>query len=62
MTLGFASNTPGLDAVSTADLAQRAQVAGIIGKTDYWTPEVHSAAFALPPYIARRLVSALSDL
>ncbi len=61
MTLGFASNTPGLDAISTAELARRAEVAGIVGKTEYWTPEVHSAAFALPPYIARRLGAALSD-
>jgi spermidine synthase len=61
MTLGFASNTPGLDLISTADLARRAEIAGIVGKTDYWTPEVHSAAFALPPYIARCLGAALSD-
>ena len=61
MTLGFASNTPGLDAVPVSELARRAEVAGIAGKTDYWTPEVHAAAFALPPYIARCLGAALSD-
>lgn len=61
MTLGFSSNTPGLDAVPTAELARRAAAAGIVGRTDYWTPEVHSAAFALPPYIARCLGAALSD-
>ena len=61
MTLGFASNTPGLNAISSAELARRAEVAGILGNTDYWTPDVHCAAFALPPYIARNLSAALSD-
>ncbi|MGH7044532.1 MAG: polyamine aminopropyltransferase, partial [Acetobacteraceae bacterium] len=31
------------------------QVAGILGTTQYWTPEIHAAAFRLPPYIARHL-------
>lgn len=62
MTLGFASNTLGLDAVPMAEIARRADVAGIVGTTDYWTPEMHLAAFALPPYIARHLTAALIDL
>ena len=62
MAFGFASNTPGLDAIPVPELAHRAELAGIVGKTDYWTPEVHSAAFALPPYIARCLGAALSGL
>ena len=61
MALGFSSNTPGLDAISADKLARRAQAAGITGRTDYWTPELHSAAFALPPYIARCLATAVSD-
>ncbi len=61
MALGFASNRPGLDALSTAELARRAELAGLVGKTEYWTPEVHAAAFALPPYIARYLGAALSS-
>jgi spermidine synthase len=55
MTLGFASNAAGLDRVSAAVLAQRAQDAGIAGRTRYWSPEVHVAAFALPPYVAEQL-------
>ena len=61
MTLGFASNTSGLDSIPIVELAKRAARAGIVGQTEYWTPEVHSAAFALPPYIARCLGAALSD-
>jgi spermidine synthase len=55
MTLGFAAKRAGLDAVDVATIRARAQVAGVLGTTDYWTPEVHAAAFALPPYIARQL-------
>jgi spermidine synthase len=37
--------------VSAETLAQRVAAAGIA--TDYYTPEVHRAAFALPPYVSR---------
>jgi spermidine synthase len=37
--------------VSAATLAQRVAAAGIA--TDYYTPEIHRAAFALPPYVSR---------
>ena len=53
MTLGFAAKQPGLDAVPVETLRQRATAAGISGR--YWTPEVHHAAFQLPPYIAMHL-------
>ena len=53
MTLGFAAKQPGLDAVPVETLRARAVAAGISG--EYWTPEVHHAAFQLPPYIARHL-------
>lgn len=55
MTLGFAAKAPGLDAVPVATIRARAEAAGILGTTGYWTPEVHWAAFQLPPYIARHL-------
>ena len=58
MTLGFAAKAPGLDAVSVAAIRARAEAAGILGTTQYWTPEVHCAAFQLPPYIACHLPSA----
>ena len=57
MTLGFASNDAGLDTIPPAELGRRAQASGLRGRTRYWTPEVHAAAFALPPYIAECLVT-----
>jgi spermidine synthase len=33
----------------------RAEAAGILGTTRYWTPEIHVGAFNLPPYIAEHL-------
>ena len=55
MTLGFAAKQPGLDAVPVATLRARAEAAGILGSTEYWTPELQAGAFHLPPYIARHL-------
>jgi spermidine synthase len=55
MTLGFAAKQPGLDAVPVATLRARAEAAGILGSTEYWTPELQAGAFHLPPYIARYL-------
>ncbi len=57
MTLGFAAKAPGLDAVPVDTIRARAEAAGILGNTQYWTPEVHWSAFQLPPYIARHLPS-----
>jgi spermidine synthase len=55
MTLGWAGKDPALTALSIETIAQRAQQAGILGTTEYWTPQVHAASFWLPPYIARHL-------
>lgn len=55
MALGIASKQAGVDHVSLDVLTRRAEAAGILGRTNYWTPEVHQAAFKLPPYIARLL-------
>lgn len=55
MALGFASGTPGLDRVAPETLRSRAEASGILGHTQYWTPELHAGAFHLPPYIARHL-------
>ena len=52
MALGFAAKAPGLDRVPVEELRRRAAEAGILGRTRYWTPELHAAAFHLPPYIA----------
>jgi len=56
MTLGFAAKQPGLDAVPATTIGARAHAAGIAGSTQYWTPEIHAAAFHLPPYIAKQLL------
>jgi spermidine synthase len=55
MTLGWAGKDPTLTQQTAATIAERAQAAGIIGTTEYWTPEIHRAAFFLPPYISKHL-------
>jgi spermidine synthase len=55
MTLGWAGRDAAQRALAPAELARRAEVAGILGRTRYWTPELHAAAFALPPYISEHL-------
>ena len=54
MALGIAGDRPILP-VPASELVARAQRAGVLGQAEYWSPEVHAAAFALPPYIARSL-------
>lgn len=51
MAFGWASDDPGLRQVPAEDLDRRYRDAGIV--TDYYTPEVHRAAFALPGHVAR---------
>jgi spermidine synthase len=55
MTLGWAAKDASLAAVPIETIRHRARQAGIFGATQYWTPEIHSGAFNLPPYIARHL-------
>ncbi|MFC7734488.1 polyamine aminopropyltransferase [Roseomonas sp. GCM10028921] len=55
MTLGWAAKDATMRAVGVEEIRTRAERAGILGKTGYWTPEIHAAAFHLPPYIARHL-------
>ncbi len=52
MTLGIAAKSPGVGEVTVDVIRTRAQTAGILGSTRYWTPEIHAGAFNLPPYIA----------
>lgn len=51
MTLGWASDDPRLREQPEIDIAERYAASGL--RTRYYTPEVHRAAFALPPYISR---------
>lgn len=55
MTLGWAAKDASLRTVPVETIRARAQAAGILGTTRYWTPEIHAGAFALPPYIAENL-------
>lgn len=56
MTLGIAGNGRALTELPLAEeLALRADCAGILGKTRYWTPQIHRSCFDLPPYIAEHL-------
>lgn len=55
MTLGYASKGDAIGTHDAATIAERARADGILGTTRYWSPQVHVAAFALPPYIAQEL-------
>jgi spermidine synthase len=58
MTLGWAGKDPTFTRTPTEIIRARAHAAGILGSTQYWTPEIHTGAFNLPPYIARNLPGA----
>jgi spermidine synthase len=55
MTLGWSAKDAASRQVDTATIRARAEAAGILGQTQYWTPEIHTGAFNLPPYIAKHL-------
>jgi spermidine synthase len=55
MTLGWAGKDAAMTALPADEIRRRAEVAGILGTTEYWTPEIHAGSFHLPPYIARHL-------
>jgi spermidine synthase len=55
MTLGWAAKDEGLTAVPPDEIRRRAEAAGILGTTRYWTPDIHVGAFNLPPFISQEL-------
>jgi spermidine synthase len=55
MTLGWAAKDAGCRHVEVAEIRRRADVAGVLDTTRYWTPEIHVGAFHLPPYISMHL-------
>lgn len=57
MTLGWAAKDRAMRALPAEEIRRRAERAGVLGRTRYWTPEIHAAAFHLPPYIAENLVA-----
>ena len=59
MAMGWATSDPSLRRATVQTIAQRYQAAGRFA-TQYWTPEVHKAAFALPRFIAEAVERAKS--
>ena len=55
MTLGWAGKDRSLTALPVETIRARAAATGILGHTQYWTPEIHAGSFNLPPYIAKHL-------
>jgi spermidine synthase len=55
MTLGWSGKDKSLTTLAVTDVRVRAEAAGLVGKTEYWTPAIHAGAFNLPPYIGRHL-------
>jgi spermidine synthase len=55
MTLGWAAKDASLTRLPAEAIRARAEAAGVLGTTRYWTPEIHAGAFNLPPYIAEHL-------
>jgi spermidine synthase len=55
MTLGWAGKDASMSGTPAEIIRARAEATGILGQTQYWTPEIHAGAFNLPPYIARHL-------
>lgn len=55
MTLGVAAKGVNPTKQTVEDVRERAEAAGILGSTRYWTPEIHVGSFNLPPYIAENL-------
>lgn len=52
MALGIASNADFVLQLDANRIRSSANAIGLIGQTQYWTADVHVAAFALPPYMA----------
>ena len=55
MTLGIARKGGQLLTGDVEQVRARAAASGIGDNTRYWSPEMHVAAFALPPYVAAQL-------
>jgi spermidine synthase len=53
MVIGFACDTPEYTQQSLQTLSERSS--HINEKTRYYTPEIHKASFAIPPFIQNLL-------
>jgi spermidine synthase len=57
MAMGWAADDAKLRQATVETIAERYKAAGSFA-TQYWTPEVHKAAFALPRFIAEHIAKA----
>jgi spermidine synthase len=55
MAISWASKTTDMKSVTLKELALRVFTQFFIGPTDYYTIHIHTAAFAIPSYIAKKL-------
>ena len=55
MTLGFAAKRAAPSSLVVEEVERRAERAGVLGTTRYWSPAIHVASFTLPPYVAEAL-------
>jgi spermidine synthase len=55
MALGVAAKGRPIGSEPVALIRERAASQGVLGHTRYWTPEIHTGSFNLPPYIAELL-------
>ena len=55
MAVGIASKNAAIGTHDAAEIRRRAERAGVLGTSMYWTPEIQAASFHLPPYIADAL-------
>jgi spermidine synthase len=55
MTLGIAAKDAAVLSRSVEAVRATAEAQGVLGTSNYWTPDIHAGCFNLPPYIARYL-------
>ena len=55
MALGWSAKDAECRHLGAGELRARADAAGVLGTTRYWTPEIHAGSFNLPPYVAEHL-------
>ncbi len=55
MALGWSAKDAASRRLGADEIRARAAAAGVLGRTRYWTPEMHAGAFNLPPYVAKHL-------
>jgi spermidine synthase len=57
MTLGIAAKDAAVLSRNVDEVRATAEAQGVLGTSNYWTPDIHAGSFHLPPYIARSLAN-----